>query len=90
MDLTRPLEGKIIVREINGACLPIEAFPRFVSQNNLFFLDSALQIKGIARYSFLGFNPFLIIKTKHRKVTLICGEELTEFEGNPFEAFRSI
>ena len=90
MDLTRPLEGKIIVREINGACLPIEAFPRFVSQNNLFFLDSALQIKGIARYSFLGFNPFLIIKTKHRKVTLICGEELTEFEENPFEAFRSI
>ncbi|MCR4320325.1 MAG: hypothetical protein NUV74_08355, partial [Candidatus Brocadiaceae bacterium] len=70
IDLNKGTSGEVFIREVTDACSPIEAFYRFVSQTNLFFLDSALPVKGISRYSFLGFQPFLIMKTKRRKITL--------------------
>ncbi|HHT9144649.1 MAG: aminodeoxychorismate synthase component I [Candidatus Brocadiaceae bacterium] len=90
MDLNKCIGGEILIREVRDACSPLEAFYRFVPQKNLFFLDSALPIKGISRYSFLGFQPFLIMKTKHHKITLTDKEGVLEIEGNPFEHLREL
>ncbi len=68
----------------------MEAFCRFVSQRNVFFLDSVLPIEGISRYSFLGFNPFLIMKAKRRKITLTDYNGTMEIEGNPLEHLRGL
>lgn len=86
------LVGEIFVREIKDACSPLEAFCRFTAgtHNNVFFLDSALPTKGISRYSFLGFNPFLTIKTKNRNITLTDRDGILETEGNPFEHLRGL
>ncbi|HHT9109858.1 MAG TPA: aminodeoxychorismate synthase component I [Candidatus Brocadiaceae bacterium] len=84
------MTGEILIREVKDACLPIEAFCRFISNKNLFFLDSALPIKGISRYSFLGYNPFLIMKSKHRTITLTDKDGTLEIEGNPFEHLREL
>lgn len=84
------LAGDVFVREVKDACPPFEAFCRLVSNTNVFFLDSALPTKGISRYSFLGFNPFLTIKTKHRKITLTDKYGTLEIEGNPFEHLREL
>jgi para-aminobenzoate synthetase component I len=84
------LEGKIFIREVKDACPPLEAFNRFISTPNLFFLDSALPAEGFSRYSFLGFNPFLTIKTKDRKITLTDRDGVLETEGNPFEHLREL
>ncbi|WP_169703901.1 hypothetical protein [Candidatus Kuenenia stuttgartiensis] len=56
---------------------------------NVFFLDSALPNGEISRYSFLGFSPFLTIKTKHHKI-LIKKDGSQECEGSPFEYLRKI
>ena len=90
MDLNKCIGGEILIREVKGGCPPLEAFCRFVPQKNLFFLDSALPVKGISRYSFLGFQPFLTMKTKHRKITLTDKEGVLEIEGNPFEHLREL
>lgn len=90
MGLHKGLEGEIFIREVEEACLPLEAFCRFISQTNLFFLDSALPVKGISRYSFLGFNPFLIMKAKHGKITLTDKDGVLEIKGNPFEHLREL
>jgi len=90
IDLNKGTAGEVFIREVTDACSPIEAFYRFVSQTNLFFLDSALPVKGISRYSFLGFQPFLIMKTKHRKITLTDRDGVLEIEGNPLEHLREL
>ena len=90
MNLNSNLTGEVFIREVANACTPLEAFRRFVSNTNLFFLDSALPIKGISRYSFLGFNPFLIMKTKRRKISLMDKYGVIENEGNPFEHLREL
>lgn len=84
------MAGEILIREVKDACLPLEAFCRFVSNKNLFFLDSALSIKGISRYSFLGYNPFLVMKSKHHTITLTDKDGTLEIEGNPFEHLREL
>jgi para-aminobenzoate synthetase component 1 len=90
MDLNKCIGGEVFIHEVRDACSPLEAFCRFVPRDNLFFLDSALPIKGISRYSFLGFQPFLTMKTKHRKITLTDKEGVLETEGNPFEHLREL
>lgn len=90
MGLHKGLEGETFICEVEEACPPLEAFCRFISQTNLFFLDSALSVKGISRYSFLGFNPFLIMKTKHRKITLTDKDGVLEINGNPFEHLHEL
>ncbi|MGQ3685721.1 MAG: aminodeoxychorismate synthase component I [Candidatus Loosdrechtia sp.] len=84
------LSDEIFIREVNDACPPLEAFNRFVSTTNLFFLDSALPDESFSRYSFLGFNPFLTIKTKDRKITLTDKDGVLETKGNPFEHLREL
>ncbi len=90
MDSNKSISGEIFIREVKGACSPLEAFCRFASHANIFFLDSALPSKGISRYSFLGFDPFLVLKAKQRKITLTDSNGTLEIEGNPFEHLREL
>lgn len=68
----------------------MEAFCRFLKNPNVFFLDSASPNGEISRYSFLGFNPFLTIKTKHHKILIKDKDGSQECEGSPFEYLRKI
>ena len=88
--MNNSITGTAFVREVNDACTPLDAFSRFVSRPNVFFLDSALSVNGISRYSFLGFNPFLVMKAKGRRVTLTDKDGTLENEGNPFEHLRNL
>jgi len=90
LDLSKDTAGEVFVREIADACTPLEAFNRFVSRPNLFFLDSALPVNGISRYSFLGFEPFLVMEAKFRRITLTDKDGVLETEGNPFEHLREL
>ncbi len=90
MNPNKNIAGEIFIREVEGACPPLEAFYRFVSHTHLFFLDSAMPVKGISRYSFLGFNPFLIMKAKRRTITLTDDKGTLEIEGNPLEHLREL
>lgn len=46
-------------------CLPV--FSCLKDKRNVFFLDSSLHRGNLGRYSFLGFEPFYILKTKGNK-----------------------
>ncbi len=90
MNSNKNITGEIVIHEVKDACTPLEAFCRLASHANVFFLDSALPVKGISRYSFLGANPFLIMKAKRRKITLTDNTGTLEIEGNPFEHLREL
>jgi len=58
---------------------PAEIFKRLCGYPYLFFLDSGLARRESARFSFLGFEPFLKLRLKNsqdpfRELAIICGE----------------
>ena len=55
-----------------------------VSGSNSFILHSSMADKNLGRYSFIGFNPFLTIKSKNKDVS-INGRHLI---GNPMKILK--
>jgi len=76
------------LHEVKDACSPTNAFCRFSTDKNIFFLDSALLREDISRYTFLGFDPFLTVKAKQDRITVSDKSGIHEFRGNPFEYLR--
>ena len=69
--------------------LKVEAFEIFEilsRQKDCFFLDSSLRTKGLGRYSFLGVNPFFILKTSKKDPFSKLREKLGEYRIAPKHA----
>jgi len=80
----------ILIKEIKNPPEPQAAFSTLMRQRSPFFLDSALRMRRLGRYSFVGAEPFLTIRAKGREVT-ISGEGGERREsGNPFGILRRI
>lgn len=61
-----------------------EIFNKLKDREYLFFLDSGMDHERLGRYSFLGFDPFLIFTSKGTEVTINEFGELKKFESDPF------
>ncbi len=81
---------KITVEEVTSPCAPADVFKRLVG-DGAFFLDSALNMEqDLARYSFLGHEPFMVLKSRGRTISIKDKSGTTEKEGNPFEELRRL
>lgn len=70
---------------------PIAAFLKLCPQGPAFLLESAAGGEQVARYSFLGYNPFLTLKGRGRAVELLWQDGTVEKqEGEPFQVLRRI
>ncbi len=56
-----------------------EIFDIFSREKNCFFLDSSLNNYPLGRYSFLGIEPFFILKTKNRDPFKLLREQLESY-----------
>jgi para-aminobenzoate synthetase component 1 len=74
----------------------VELFERFFyGRPFCFLLDSAMDPGKLGRFSFMGAEPFLIVKSKGRLIELIdrvqgSGFRVQRFIGNPFEALKEL
>jgi para-aminobenzoate synthetase component 1 len=50
-----------------------------------FFLDSGMDPPKLGRYSFMGFDPFLVMRSRGDEITLIKGMVEEKRRGNPFD-----
>ncbi len=55
-----------------------------------FFLDSALSSPRLARFSFLGCRPFLVLRSSGNGVEVIRGDETRTFDENPLHSLRKL
>ncbi len=70
---------------------PISAFLKLCPAGPAFMLESAAGGEQVARYSFLGYNPFLTLKAEGINVELIWRDGLREMRnGGPFEVLRQL
>lgn len=74
-----------LIEELETNLSPIELFALFQNEPFCFFLDSAMDPQKLGRYSFLGANPFLLLKSSGTAVTLIQDSTETLMKGNPFD-----
>ncbi len=74
-----------LVMEIPNPPAPPQAFEAFKESPFSFFLDSGLDPQRLGRYSFMGSDPFLIMRSRGREITLIRPEGTEVVSGNPFD-----
>ncbi len=67
-----------------------QAFEAFKDKPFSFFLDSGMDPQRLGRYSFMGSDPFLIMRSRGRDITIIRPEGETAISGNPFDVMGEL
>ena len=81
---------KAEVREIAWDRPPEELFAGLCDRPSAFFLDSALPIGGHGRYSFIGFDPFLVFRASEGVINLKRAEREEDLRGDTFTELRTL
>ena len=83
-------ERYLIIEEIKVAPDAPGCFEAFAGRPHSFFLDSGMDHEKLGRYSFMGSDPFLVMKSRGDEVTLVR-EGKTEFKkSNPFDVLGEL
>jgi len=79
-----------LIEEIDRKYSPLKTFELFKDEPYSFFLDSGMDPYKLGRYSFMGSNPFLVMKSRGNNITLLRGNEQEEVKGNPFDVLGNL
>ncbi len=80
----------MLVREIETKLDSFDLYTVFKDRENSFFLDSGMDPDKLGQYSFIGFDPIAVIKSKNEKIEISRENEVKRFDGDPFEALREL
>jgi para-aminobenzoate synthetase component I len=75
-----------IVEEILITLNAQEAFELLKGNSYSFFLDSGMDAQKLGRFSFIGSDPFLVMRSRGDEIVLVHGDEEEIQHGNPFDA----
>jgi len=83
-------KSRVTIREIDNKTDLFKIF--LCTQKHLknFYLDSSLGIPHIGRYSFIGYDPFLTIRSKGQNIILQDRLGITKKRGSPFNELRNL
>jgi para-aminobenzoate synthetase component 1 len=79
-----------LVEEVFTPLTAPELFELIKDNPYSFFLDSGMDPQRLGRYSFLGSEPFLVMKSRGSEITLVRGREHEVQHGNPFDAIGKL
>jgi para-aminobenzoate synthetase component 1 len=74
-----------LIEEIYMAPDAAWCFEAFASRLFSFFLDSGMDPQKLGRYSFMGSDPFLVLRSRGDEITLIKDGVEEKRRGNPFD-----
>ena len=77
-------EQQPLIFEFNPRLSAPQCFELFHKHPFSFFLDSGMGPTNLGRYSFMGSDPFLVVKSRASEVSLCRGSSTETREGNPF------
>ncbi|KOC49365.1 aminodeoxychorismate synthase component I [Clostridium botulinum] len=80
----------MLIKKINTNLSSFELYSLFKDEAYSFFLDSGMDHDKLGQYSFIGFNPFLIFKSKNDKITILEKDVVSVFRGSPFDKLKEI
>jgi para-aminobenzoate synthetase component 1 len=79
-----------LVVEIPDPPAAPQAFEAFKDRPFSFFLDSGMDPQRLGRYSFMGSDPFLVLRSRGREITLVRPEGTEVVSGNPFDVLGEL
>ncbi|MBI2829584.1 MAG: aminodeoxychorismate synthase component I [Chloroflexi bacterium] len=79
-----------LVEELGTRLSASRTFDLISRENHSFFLDSGMDHQKLGRYSFMGCDPFLVLKSTGRDITLLQGAEEKHLDGNPFDVLSQL
>ncbi len=86
MSLPQPM-----VKEIETPLTAAQCFELFKDRPHCFFLDSGCDPGKLGRYSFVGGDPFLVLKSRGEEITLdYGGSKVEKTIGDPFLVLRRV
>ncbi|MFQ5924522.1 MAG: aminodeoxychorismate synthase component I [Dehalococcoidia bacterium] len=74
-----------LIEEISTSLTAPQAFELFRDRPFSFFLDSGMDPEKLGRYSFIGSDPFLVLRSYGRQISLIYSDRREIIVGNPFD-----
>lgn len=80
----------MLIKKIDTKLDSFQIYTIFKDEKYSFILDSSMDKEKLGKYSFIGFNPFLVFKSKDKDITIIEDEKITKYTGNPFDKLKEI
>ncbi len=84
------MERYPLISEVSTPLNAAEAFELFHQRPFSFFLDSGMDPENLGRYSFIGSDPFLVLKSRGNEIAFLDPKEGESKRGNPFEALDEL
>ncbi|MBK9990435.1 MAG: aminodeoxychorismate synthase component I [Verrucomicrobia bacterium] len=81
---------KAELREIAWDRLPEDLFAGLCERRGAFFLDSAMEADGLGRYSFIGFDPFLVFRVNGDVISLRRADGEEDFRGDALAELKKL
>jgi para-aminobenzoate synthetase component 1 len=81
---------KPLVKEIETTLAAAQCFELFRDRPHCFFLDSGCDPGKLGRYSFIGSDPFLVLKSRGDEISLDYGDHIEKDNGDPFSVLRRV
>ncbi|MEE8471398.1 MAG: aminodeoxychorismate synthase component I [Dehalococcoidia bacterium] len=79
-----------LVEEIHDPPSAPHAFEKLKDKPFSFFLDSGMDPQKLGRYSFMGSDPFLVMKSRGKEITLVSRQGEKVLWGNPFDVLGEL
>ncbi len=80
----------MLIKEIHTSLNSFEIYTLFKNHRYSFILDSGMDHQKLGKYSFIGFDPFLIFKSKDHHIKIVENTKVATFEGNPFVKLKEL
>jgi para-aminobenzoate synthetase component 1 len=79
-----------LIEEIHMAPNATWCFEAFAERPSSFFLDSGMDPQKLGHYSFMGSDPFLVMKSRGEEITIIRNGVEEKRWGNPFDVLGEL
>ncbi|MFC1978814.1 aminodeoxychorismate synthase component I [Chloroflexota bacterium] len=84
------MQHRPIIEQIETTLTAPRAFELFKGDKYSFYLDSGMDVEKLGRYSFMGSDPFLVLKSRGINIELIRGEDVEHIQNNPFDVLGEL
>ncbi len=85
-----PLAPAPLVEELHNPPSAPQAFELVADRSFSFFLDSGMDPHRLGRYSFIGSDPFLVMRSRGREIALLDAQGERAVDGDPFEVLGEL
>lgn len=80
----------MFIREIDTSLNSLEIYTQFQDRLYSFILDSGMDHEKLGKYSYIGFDPFLVFQSKNERIQMIQDGKIETFTGNPFLKLKEL